>query len=516
MHPETLPGLKAPREHGAILSFPPLDDVGRLSAANAERIAGWSGDFDGITLAQLRELAQQETVAAAHCYFDEAGEPVPSFSCGPLVVAGHQPELFHPGVWIKNFALQSLARRHGATPLNIVVDNDNVKTTALRVPDDGRVTQVPFDRWQPEAPYEERRVADESIWEALPRRVRPLTARWPFEPMLPAFWADAVRQRQRTPLMGERLARARRTVERAWGLTPLEVPLSRLCGTRAFAWFATHLLRELPRFHAAYNAAVHSYRQRHGLRSENHPAPDLTEDDGWLEAPFWAWRAGSSTRRRLFVRPVKDAIHLRVGSEAGPTLTGDAAALASCFATLETEGFKIRTRALTTTLFSRLLLGNLFIHGIGGGKYDEVTDELFRSFYCLEPPGYLVLSATLQLPLAKHPDAEARRRRLERLRRELAWNPERHLQHDDAVAPLSAEKRRWIAAATATHAERRERYRRLRDINERLRPLAATHQAAVERHLRKANRLARVHEVNSSREYAFCLFPEELHWILTT
>jgi hypothetical protein len=508
MHSEALPGLKAPREHGAILSFPPLDDVGRLSAANAQRIAAWSYDFGGISLAQLRELARHEAVAVAQRYLEEAGEPAPSFGDGPLFIAGHQPELFHPGVWIKNFALQALARRHGAVPLNLVVDNDNVKTAALRVPRDERVVKVPFDRWQAETPYEERRVADESLWASLAERVRPLTRAWTFQPMLPDFWAEAVRQRARTPLLGERLARARRMTERAWGLTPLEAPLSRLCGTTSFARFAVDLLRQLPRFHAAYNAAVRGYRRRHGLRSDNHPAPDLAEDDGWLEAPFWAWRTGSPRRQRLFARAAKDEIHLRIGSQIGPTLTGDAAALAARFATLQSEGYKVRTRALTTTLFSRLLLGNLFIHGIGGGKYDEVTDELFRAFYGLAPTGYLVLSATMLLPLDRHPDADAERRRLKQLQRDLVWNPQRHLQRDAALVTWAAEKKVWIGAATATRAQRQERYRRLRDINERLQPLVASQQADVHRRLAEAERLARSHDVNSSREYAFCLFPE--------
>ncbi len=40
---------------------------------------------------------------------------------------------------------------------------------------------------------------------------------------------------------------------------------------------------------------------------------------------------------------------------------------------------RLRTRALTTTLFSRFLLGDLFIHGIGGAKYDELGDEIARA-----------------------------------------------------------------------------------------------------------------------------------------
>ena len=76
-----------------------------------------------------------------------------------LILAGHQPELFHPGVWVKNFALSGLARRHGLTPINLVVDNDTVKSTALRLPAPAAVESShphavaePFDRWTGEIP----------------------------------------------------------------------------------------------------------------------------------------------------------------------------------------------------------------------------------------------------------------------------------------------------------------------------------------------------------------------------
>ena len=61
---------------------------------------------------------------------------------------------------------------------------------------------------------------------------------------------------------------------------------------------------------------------------------------------------------------------------------------------------KIRSRALITTLWARLALGDLFLHGIGGAKYDQVTDRLIERFFGLQPPGIMVLSATLHLPVA--------------------------------------------------------------------------------------------------------------------
>ena len=56
---------------------------------------------------------------------------------------------------------------------------------------------------------------------------------------------------------------------------------------------------------------------------------------------------------------------------------------------------------MTTTLFARLLLADMFIHGLGGGKYDELTDSLMRDFYGIEPPSFLVLTGTLRLPFQK-------------------------------------------------------------------------------------------------------------------
>src|SRR5439155_1686806 len=158
------------------------------------------------------------------------------FSGDAIFLAGHQPELFHPGVWIKNFALQSLAQRHDAIPLNLVVDNDAVKATALRVPHETQQVKVPFDAWQSDAPCEDRAVQDEELFATLAERVEPLVKDWPFRPLLFGWWPEVLNQRQRTPLLGERLAAGRRSLERAWGLQPLEVPLSRVCQTEAFAW----------------------------------------------------------------------------------------------------------------------------------------------------------------------------------------------------------------------------------------------------------------------------------------
>ena len=116
---------------------------------------------------------------------------------------------------------------------------------------------------------------------------------------------------------------------------------------------------------------------------------------------------------------------------------------------LSGRGVKIRSRALMTTLWARLVLGDLFLHGIGGAKYDQVTDVIVERFFGLQPPGYMVLSATLHLPVdrpaASVPDEATVHRQL----RELDFHPERFVSSESSaeVAALVAEKRRWVSAA---------------------------------------------------------------------
>jgi hypothetical protein len=512
----SLPPLRAPREHGSLFAEPPLDRVGELLQQNLSLFRSPAIELLGTPLSEVRRQARQNALGAARAYFAEADEPAPRQKIdGPWLLAGHQPEVFHPGVWVKNFALAGLARKYNGLSLNLVVDNDTAKATRLRVPAGDHVAQFPFDHWQDEAPYEERTVLDEDLFAGLPGRLRPVIRRWPFNPLLPDFWDEVLRQAKRTPLLGERIAAARRTFERRWGCHQYEVPLSRLCRTEAFALFAGHLLEHLPRLHADYNKAVQDYRQRHGLRSLNHPVPDLAKESDWLEAPFWAWRPGQTRRARLFVRRTANALALRAGSESWPAvpLPKNEGSFLGAWQELQREGFKVRTRALTTTLFARLCLADLFMHGIGGGKYDELTDVLLERFFGVPAPGYLVLSATLLLPLPRFAASREKCQELAHMQRDLWYNPQRHLNAEElpaALVELAWQKQAWIDRSCSTHHERRERFLNLRRLNEQLRAYLHGDDEKLRHAAQECREHLHINEVLGRRDYAFCLYPEEM------
>jgi hypothetical protein len=509
------PGLRAPTEDGAVLAVPPLEQVGALVEANHARLRRPDRQLLGRPWPDLQREARAAALEAAARYLSERGEPGPTPS-DRLLLAGHQPELFHPGVWVKNFALVGMARRHGGVPLNLVVDNDNVKSTAVHVPTptgtpgEVRYRPVPFDRWSGAAPWEERPVADPAVFDSAGERIQDVMAGWGIQSLMPTLWPRARQARQRGEVLGECFAFARRSLERDWGSRPVEVPLSRLCDTAPFAWFAGHLVLELPRFHALYNEAVHAYRKVHRLRSRHHPVPDLAADGDWLEAPFWAWRTGQTQRHRLFARAWPDRVELRVGGEVWAALPRRPEGCVEAWRGLAGQGKKLRTRALTTTMYARLFLGELFVHGIGGAKYDELTDEIVRRFFTIEPPAFLVLSATRLLPLRAPEVGEADRQRLARALRDLHWNPQRHLPPGQRHQAAAAEKQQWMGRTPADRPGRRERFRRLRALTEQLRPTVAGQAAELRGELARVERELEARAVLRRRDYCFCLYPDSV------
>ena len=123
-----------------------------------------------------------------------------------------------------------------------------------------------FDRPDGEATYEYRSVIDSETVPDFPDNARALWNSWGFEPLLPAVWRDGRN-------IGDTFTAIRRECERGWGCRNLELPVSRLAGTEAFAHFARHILGDLPRFREVYNAAIRAYRVANHVRSHNHPAP---------------------------------------------------------------------------------------------------------------------------------------------------------------------------------------------------------------------------------------------------
>ncbi|MBV8315238.1 MAG: hypothetical protein JOZ53_09895, partial [Planctomycetaceae bacterium] len=273
--------LRAPFGDGALLADPPLGAVGAHLAKNLDRLSRWDHDFQGRRVRWLRPLARRQALEKARGYLGRSGLDVPLLpdASAPLVIAGHQPELYHPGVWVKNFATAAIAQARGGAGLNLIVDNDLAKLPAIRVPrlhDGGiQIQHVAYDEWGGDVPYEDLDVRNESFFATFDDRVRRTLAGAVADPMIEDYWPRVLRHREGDPRLGLRLARARRELEASWGVRNFEVPLGDLCENEAFLWFVAHLLAQLPRFQKVHNDALSRYRALYGIRSKNHPVAAL-------------------------------------------------------------------------------------------------------------------------------------------------------------------------------------------------------------------------------------------------
>jgi hypothetical protein len=538
--------LSAPRADGGVLIDPDWSAIPGLIESN-RAAAATSGHISvaGQSLSSFAAAARERLITEAVDYTGEYRHvSIPSevrfHHLDRILLAGHQPELFHVGVWAKNFALAGLAKKTGSWAVNLVIDGDTIKSPSIRVPtgslEEPRAESVPFDAATDEIPWEERGVVDQALFESFGRRaaetIRPFVA----EPLLERVWPQIVDLTRRTGRIGLGIAQTRHVLEGEWGIETLEFPQSRLCDTSEFRFFAWHLLSELPRFVEVHNRTLVEYRRQENIRSTHHPVAALEKSNEWLEAPLWMWTTDAPHRRRPLVRRVGDEIEItdRVHVTFRLPATGADAPRKSIeiLAEQAQRGVKIRSRALITTMYARLILSDLFIHGIGGGKYDELTDLLIERFFNIKPPGYVVATATRRLPtfgsngaLISHqlPDDEmvfdeaAVRRKLW----ELTYHPERSIdlaslpQGDDAAVRaerMIAEKQSLTSADVAQlppGASARARCHAIRAINEQLQEFVAPQREAWKARQAVAQQAERAQAILGSREYSAYLFPED-------
>jgi hypothetical protein len=482
------------------------------------------GELRGETREVALRLAREQTAAMR-----DAGRAADEPS-GPLFVTGHQPELFHPGVWAKNIAISALAQAHGGTGLNLVVDSDLCDRAMLSVPRGPRdapvLEAVPFLESQSPRPWEELDIADSSVFRSAGNRIAALIYDdWGFVPVIDDVWKSMAESESSSLRLGELFTRMRSRYEQALGVQNLELSLSRLTETEPFRWFVAHVLAHAEEFRRVHNRVLTKYREEHQIRSHLHPVPELTARDGWVESPFWVWRAGEQRRSPLLCRAAGSRFEL--GRDGGPLgkirvhREGGGEEAVEDLETLAREGWKIRSRALTTTMFARLFLADLFVHGIGGAKYDEVTDRIIEQFFACAPPPFLALTATLHLPIAPFAVREVDRRKLAHRQRELRFHGERMLAAPE-LAEIAERKRALVASywreravrqAPAVwrrgRAERRARDLEFRRLQQEIETVVHPALVETQRELAALDSQLAANRILQSREYAWCLFPAE-------
>lgn len=374
--------IHAPRRDGDILVLPSYQELPDLARLNRRRL-------DSATIAVMKDGLPD----VRRWTRTRLGWPVDT----PLIATGHQPEWIHAGIWAKHVVADDLARRLD-TPraANLVVDHDVVRNITLGVPrrtTDGWTVEpclrVPFNRGMR---FEQVPAISDRTLEIARSTVDELLSAAGAPSLMDVFFRAA--QGSASTGWVDQMTRGRRAVDHRFGIDLVEWR----CEQWPLAPFVGWIMNDARRFAREHNAVLADYRARRHIRGRGRPIADLRLEDDGVELPFWAIRSDGPRARPFLVRR---GPRMSLRDEHGAVICSGFDPPNDISSSLALEAsllpWRLVPRAITLTLWARLFLADLFIHGVGGARYDVITDELIRRWIGFSPPAYACVSATLLL-----------------------------------------------------------------------------------------------------------------------
>ncbi len=489
------PKLRAPREHTGVLIWPEPHAWPALIGRPVGQVRLLDTPLGDLRAALRAELGLT----------------------GPVIATGHQCELFHAGVFAKLIAAGQLAARFDGSAVYVQVDSDTPKTTHLRVPtlrdDDLHLERVAIPSHEPQVPIELQPREPATAWDAFFGRVRSLLPN--VERTLLETYARGLRAGggSLVEIGPAVLAAQDATLEALSVPRPRNVPISALAGTRAYCALLGHLLLHARSFAEHYNAARNDFRAHHRVRSAKRPVAPLAIEPHRVELPLWVYRE-PGPRLGLWVEPRGRRWTLWADHEPIAQIDPDALRTTEgALATLSPRAlapWRIRPRALVLSLMLRLLLSDVLIHGIGGIRYDEMTEQFSQNFFGVTPLPAGCVSATVHVALPYTPVSEATLRAARRALRDVRYNPQRHLRGLprellECREALIHKSQRLRRERPFDHQARRRVYLELHVINDQLVAWAGDQVQALRRQVEQLERAWQRQQIATDREYFYAL-----------
>ena len=388
----------------------------------------------------------------------------------PIIVTGHQPTMWHAGILAKYEAADIAAKRVDGHVVWLVADQDAVDPFELRLPvlDAGGALTTTTLRLGPKPPFGvaasmlpvsevepalNRTVAAESVGAGAMRIAR------------------AYREHRDAPNAAVQAGEATADLLNDLGLRGQLLFATQLASTDLFSSLVAQMRDEPDRFVQTYNAAV-ARRPHAGVSTL-----EFDEMNHRHELPLWRIRPGIA-RQRVFVNDL-DSI----------------------------PGGELAPRALLMTALLRLAGCELFIHGVGGAQYDQVTEDWIRVWLGVDLAPATLTTATLRLPLASEAPSQ------EDVKRAI-WLTH-HARHDPAAIGLEEQsliKRGFVERIRSMRKTGANPAKLFHEMQVFLRDYRAEHAEqlmGLDAEAQEMARLAGEREIARDRTWAFALHDRE-------
>lgn len=375
----------------------------------------------------------------------------------PVIATGHQPTLWHPGILAKYLAADAIAEHIKASTLNVVVDHNPLGQLDLTLPTE-KDAALGTSRFKlvkhPDAdvlPPNRLAIIDSR---QLLNGVIDTTNKYGLTEYTKQGLSVVARAFSLVDDRPADLKNLSTQVAAALGemMRPyLHQPMPALTTSEVVTpRFVDRLLADPVGCVRCYNRAAWAYPQA-GIRP-------LYLGRDVIESPLWAQVQGVCTPVFIDIGESKAPFLFTQGQDADLT---NQRALA-----------KLRPRAITLSAIMRSELCDLFIHGSGGGLYDQVTERWWKGWTGEDLAPKAVVSADMYLPFDVPIATAEERARSQWFAHHLPHNVDRYaLEHDRVDAGLADEKRELLDRMHDDRDKRRraKAFKRIHAINAQLR-----------------------------------------------
>jgi hypothetical protein len=222
------------------------------------------------------------------------------------------------------------------------------------------------------------------------------------------------------------------------------INVSELVKLHSFKVLVEKIRKHLDEFMQVYNQSLIDYRKEHKIKNHAQPIPNLVSG----EMPFWI--LDPITKKRNVMR-VEDSV----------------------------DNACILPKAVTLTMFMRLFMTDFFIHGKGGGRYEEVSEHIIKEFFKIEAAPYEVASATMHLNKTEwFPVPDIDEKELELKLRDAVYSPEKFLDHTN---PLVIQKKELQSKFKNPDSDKKELHKEISSLNEQMAKLILPEKEKLEK-----------------------------------
>ena len=501
---KTLEQLKIPSEKNTIFVSPEYSNWQNMLDYNH---AAYSDSQD-------KSAARSQLLHIARIYTSQL---LPGFysqqKTKNVIVTGHQPIWHHPGILAKNIMAHKVARQMKGSCIHLVVDHD-IGDSDMILPFSNHdqmldFIKIPVEKNQRKIPFELRSKPDLKIINNL---ISSVAKNCP-ENFCCKLWSQHFKKHPQIILSLENAAdiitSLQAVLNNALGIEMLYLPTSLMSQSNSFLKFAASIIKNYEKFTCVYNDAISKNTTHSNFKILNIDSSEKTPLPLWLvmacgsRSCLYAKKTGSST---ITISTISREI-------TSIDLTEDITQQLKNI--LSKHQLSLRPKAITMMLFVRLFLSDFFIHGIGGGSYEKITNFILDNYYNLKKTDVGIATATAALPLLKQTPQQYDIKILNQNIRKIYHSPEKYIDktllEDDSVKKAIETKKRMIYQAcdlTKSIQQKQDAWKNINKINSRLIKYAQPSIKKFEEQIQLAKQFQHTTEVLNYRQFFFGLFSE--------